>query len=630
MDDAGGPARADTPGGVVARTGAWLRRLPAEVNADLRGSLRIMSPEKVARVTVSVTWATFVPQLITLAITNGPQALLRADALLEAVCCVLFAPLLFLPNRLVRYLQALVMMTAPFIIFFLVLWSSAPAARTALAIGLTIVPVIAFTMWGRRLGGLATLIVFVAAGVMGAMGLVPWQVALLLFTAIANSGLLLGWAAHTTERVEYDAVTGLANRRGLDRLLARSLGDTDTDTDTVAASRFLAVLDVDGVRHHNEVLGRRAVDDLLRQVGTTLAGRLQDRAPVFHLGAGEFAALLVGDRREIVEQLAALHQAPAAGVTLCAGMSALVMPTTAARLLNQAEASLTRAKAAGPDAMDPLLVDDVLVHELRDALPNGQLTVLYQPIVDLATDATVGCEALVRWDHPTRGRIGPDRFIPLTEEAGLIHDLGHFVLRQACTEAATAAAEGRQVSHLSVNASGLELQRPDYAGDVLQALADTGLDPRRLVLEVTESSVAGQDPDVATTLARLRGSGIRVAIDDFGTGYSSLSQLGNLPVDILKIDKSFVWADATPQRDSVLTAINSLAAAFGLTTIAEGIETGDHLELLRGVGCTFGQGYLFGRPAAFDDLELAATLTVCAAQSQNRTEQPAADQAATT
>ena len=613
---------------MAARAGAWLRRLPAEVNADLRGSLRIMSPANVARVTVTVTWATFVPQLITAAIANGPGALLRADALLEAGCCVVFAPLLFLPSRLVRYLQALVMMAAPFIIFFLVLWSSASAARTALAIGLTIVPVIAFTMWGRRLGGLATLIVFVAAGVMGALGLVPWQVALLLFTAIANSGLLLGWAAHTTERVEYDAVTGLANRRGLDRLLARSLSETDTDA--AAASRFLAVLDVDGVRHHNEVLGRRAVDDLLRQVGATLTGRLRDCTPVFHLGAGEFAALLVGDRREIVDQLAALHQAPATGVTLCAGMSALTMPTTAARLLNQAEASLTRAKAAGPDAMDPLLVDDVLVHELRDALPNGQLTVLYQPIVDLATDATVGCEALVRWDHPTRGRISPDRFIPLAEEAGLIHDLGHFVLRQACTEAATAAAEGRKVRHLSVNASGLELQRPDYADAVLQALADTGLDPRRLVLEVTESSVAGQDPDVATTLARLRGIGIRVAIDDFGTGYSSLSQLGNLPVDILKIDKSFVWADVTPQRDSVLTAINSLAAAFGLTTIAEGIETGDHLELLRGVGCTFGQGYLFGRPAAFDDLELAATVTVSTAPTQDRTEQPATDRASTT
>ena len=585
-----------------------------------------MSPKNVARVTVVVTWATFVPQLITAWITEGARDLLRADSVLEAACCVLFAPLLFLPTRLLRYLLALVMTAAPLIIFLLVLWSDTQVGRTSFAIGLTIVPVIAFNMWGRPMGGLTSVIVIVAAVALGAMGLVPWQVALLLFTAIANSGLLLGWTAHTTERLEHDPVTGLANRHGLDRLLARSLGDPDV----VGASRCLAVLDVDGVRHHNEILGRRAVDDLLHQVGATLTARLQDRARVFHLGAGEFAVLLVGERREIVERLAALQQSPAAGVTLCAGMSALSTSTTAARLLNQAEASLTRASAAGPDAMDPLLVDDVLVHELRDALSNGELTVLYQPIVDLATDVTVGCEALVRWDHPTRGRIGPDRFIPLAEDTGLIHDLGRFVVRQACIEAATATSQGRQLHHLSVNASALELQRPDYADDVLQALAETGLDSRRLVLEVTESSVAGQDPAVAATLTRLRQRGIRVAIDDFGTGYSSLSQLGNLTVDILKIDKSFVWADATVQRDSVLTAIKGLASAFGLATIAEGIETAEHLVLLRGIGCTFGQGYLFGRPAAFDDLELAVSQAGTSTPSRDRTEQVAADRASTT
>jgi diguanylate cyclase (GGDEF)-like protein len=523
------------------------------------------------------------------------------------------------------YLQVLLFMAAPFIDFFLVLWSPTQTGRISAAIGLTIIPVIAFMMWGRRLGVLATVITLVTAAIMGAMGLIPGQVTLILFTAIANSGLMLGWTAHTTRRLEFDPVTGLANRHALDRLLARTLRDPDT----TAASCFLAVLDVDGVHHHNEVLGRRAVDDLLHQVGSTLTERLQDRAQVFHLGAGEFAALLVGDRREIVEQLATLRQAPAAGVTLCAGISTLAVPTTAARLLNQAEASLTRAKATGPDTMDPLLTDDVLVHDLRDALPNGQLTVLYQPIVDLATDTTVGCEALVRWDHPTRGRIGPDRFIPLAEEAGLIHDLGRFVLRQACTEAAAATAEGRQLRHLSVNASGLELLRPEYADDVLQALAETGLDPRRLVLEVTESSVAGQDPLVATTLTRLRQRGIRVAIDDFGTGYSSLSQLGHLPVDILKIDKSFIWADATPLRDSVLTAIMGLATAFGLTAVAEGIETWDHLDLLRRLGCTLGQGYLYGRPSTFTDLDLPATATRTQEDTQKRAQQPAADQDAT-
>ena len=620
--DPGGPAAAQIAAGVFARPGAWLRRLPAEVNADLRSSLRITSPKSVVRVSMAVVWGALVPFLVIAGIKKGPGALLRPESLLEAAVCALFVPLLFLPARHLRYLQVLMAIAGPFIDSFLVLSAPTPIGRTSTAIGLTIMPVIAFMLWGRRLGILAVLVALVNVGIQGAMGWTPGQVSTTLFIGVASSGLLLGWAAYTTERLESDPVTGLANRYGLDRLLARSLNDTAA----APASRFLAVLDVDGVRHHNEALGRRAVDHLLSQVGSVLTARLTDRAQLFHLGAGEFAVLLVGDRREIVEQLATLRKPPAAGVTLCAGMSALALPTTAARLLNQAEASLTRARAAGPDALDPLLVEDVLVHDLRDALPNGQLTVLYQPIVDLATDLTVGCEALARWDHPTEGRIGPDRFIPLAEEAGLIHDLGRFVLRQACTEAAAAAADGRQLSHLSVNASGLELQRPDYAAHVVQALLETGFDPRRLVLEVTESSVAGQDPAVATTLSWLRQRGVRVAVDDFGTGYSSLSRLGNLPVDILKIDKSFVWADPTPLRDSVLTAINGLAAAFGLTTIAEGIETGDHHDLLRRIGCTFGQGYLFGRPAPFDELDLATTRTGTVTQTEDGTEQAAADQ----
>ena len=650
----GSRAGAETRGGVVVRTRAWLRRIPAEVHADLRNSMRITSSMSVTRVCLAVIWGTVIPQLLVLGFRDGPGALLAPDPLLKAACCVVFAPLLVLPARVSRYLQGLLLVLAgPLIDFLLILGSPDQAGRISSAIGLTMIPVIAFMMVGRRLGVLATVLTLVTASLLGAMHLLPGQVALVLFAAIANSGLLLGWAAHTTERVENDPVTGLANRHGLDRLLARTLNgilndtendtgngtgnDTENDTpngtpngtDRATAASFLAVLDVDGLRHHSEVLGRRAADDLLRQVGTTLAERLPDRAQAFHLGAGEFAVLLVGGRQEVVEQLAALRQAPAEGITLCAGMSALVVPTTPARVLNQAEASLARAKAAGPDTTDPLLVDDVLVHELRDAVPGGQLTVLYQPIVDLATDLTVGCEALVRWDHPTRGRIGPDRFIPLAEEGGLIHDLGRFVLHQACTAAAGAIAGGRPLHHLSVNASGLELQRPDYADDVLQILVETGLDPRRLVLEVTESSVAGQDPEVATTLTRLRQRGVRVAIDDFGTGYSSLSQLGRLPVDILKIDKSFVWADAIPLRDSVLTAIIGLAAAFGLTTIAEGIETGDHLELLRRIGCTFGQGYLFGRPAAFDDLELASTPAGTEVEARDGTGQPAVDQAST-
>jgi EAL domain-containing protein (putative c-di-GMP-specific phosphodiesterase class I)/GGDEF domain-containing protein len=595
------PGRQDglgfTSGGAGFR--AWLRRLPAEVNADLRSSLRITSPKSLARVIVAVVWVMTVPGLVLAVIDHGVGALAEPMHLFRAGCCLAVAPLLVLPARFLRYLFVLLACAGPWMVFVDILWVPTEAGRVTPALGLTVIPLAAFMMWGRRLGVSLTVVTMGVAALLGALRLITGELTLTLVAVIANIGLMLGWAAHTAERLEYDPLTGLANRRALERLLGRAVSGRRGGP----AATFLAVLDVDGIRNLNEVHGRRVVDDILHRTGTTLVGR-QDSGQVFHLGAGEFAVLLTGTRREAVEQLGTLRQPPVAGITMCAGMTAVDADTSPARLLTHAQASLARAKTAGPDALDPLLVDDSLVQELQHAVESGQFTVLYQPIVDLGTGTTVGCEALVRWDHPTRGRVVPDRFIPLAEQTALIHDIGRFVLREACAAVAAGPTGDRGLQYVSVNASPLELQRPDFGDDVLDCLETAGLDPRRLVLEVTESSVAGDQPEVAVALARLRQHGVRVAIDDFGTGYSSLSRLGQLPVDILKIDKSFVWATAAPTRDSVLAAIIGLAQAFGLSTVAEGIETWDHTDLLRGLGCSCGQGYLFGRPGSFDDLDL--------------------------
>jgi EAL domain-containing protein (putative c-di-GMP-specific phosphodiesterase class I) len=233
-----------------------------------------------------------------------------------------------------------------------------------------------------------------------------------------------------------------------------------------------------------------------------------------------------------------------------------------------------------------------------------------------------GAEALVRWRHPERGPVPPDEFIPIAERTGLIIDIGRFVLNEACRSAVTWLPE---CTSIAVNVSGEELVEPNYVDHVIHALAHSGLAPDRLILEVTETTL-GADADTAIeTLQRLRRLGIRVAIDDFGVGYSSLSRLARLPVDILKLDRSFVTElivggdDAAGYRGNapLVAAIASVAEAAGLTTIAEGIETAEQAQLLAGFGFTDGQGYLFGRAMPIEDLAAAMDQLSSAAAYQS-------------
>jgi EAL domain-containing protein (putative c-di-GMP-specific phosphodiesterase class I) len=235
--------------------------------------------------------------------------------------------------------------------------------------------------------------------------------------------------------------------------------------------------------------------------------------------------------------------------------------------------------------------------EMAHAIETGAFVLHFQPAVNLTSGAIVGAEALVRWNHPQRGLLGPHEFIPQAESSGLIHSLGRWILREACVAAVgwPTRLDGQRPA-VSVNLAASQLLQPGIVEEVAEILAETGLPPRKLILEVTESALV--DLDVArAALLRLRGLGVLLALDDFGTGYSALSYLARLPFDIVKIDQSFVAAIGQGRRvDALLAGILGLCDALELVTVAEGIEEGPQLDRLVALGCRIGQGYLFARP----------------------------------
>jgi EAL domain-containing protein (putative c-di-GMP-specific phosphodiesterase class I) len=265
------------------------------------------------------------------------------------------------------------------------------------------------------------------------------------------------------------------------------------------------------------------------------------------------------------------------------------------------------AKREGRDRFaifDPAMYTDITREaqqraDLEHALDDDQFVLYFQPIVDLTTRRLVGVEALVRWHHPSEGLVGPDTFIPIAEATGLIVPLGRWIIRQAVRQLSQWHTDNPDTAHLrmSINVSGRQFQQAGLVEEVTEVLAETGVDPAMIVLEITESMLMQDVDQTATTLQALRDLGVRVAVDDFGTGYSSLSYLKRFPVDILKVDRSFVGghnAGDTTLADAVL----GLGRALQLQTVAEGIETDTQWSTMRDLGYDYGQGYLFARPAA--------------------------------
>jgi diguanylate cyclase (GGDEF)-like protein/PAS domain S-box-containing protein len=410
-----------------------------------------------------------------------------------------------------------------------------------------------------------------------------------------------------------DGLTGLPNRFLTRQWLASALEDHP--------GQDVGVLycDLDRFKVVNDSLGHAAGDSLLSQVAERLRSSLRPEDLVGRVGGDEFVMVIegihgAGELAEIASRVAEALAVPVElgghlhAVTLSLGGAVGSHPDTTDDVLMRADMALLRAKRLGRARFvlyDPS-VDHVATRadlqfedELRMSLSSQELRAYYQPVVSLSDLSVAGHEALLRWQHPQFGLLPPSRFLELAESSGLIRSLGGWMLGQACGDAAAgAAALGDGLSWVAVNASPSQLTQPGIAAEITRELERTGLRPERLHLEITETALITANASLIRELRDLSEMGVRIALDDFGTGYSSLSLLRQFPVDMVKIDRSFVEPVLTDRSAyAIVKAVLSMCHDMGLPTVAEGIERQDQLDLLSQLGCSHGQGYLFGRPS---------------------------------
>ncbi|NUR08274.1 MAG: EAL domain-containing protein [Nocardioidaceae bacterium] len=409
----------------------------------------------------------------------------------------------------------------------------------------------------------------------------------------------------------HDSLTGLANRQLFADRLAHALRRRDGATHPVS----VLFLDVDDFKHVNDSLGHNTGDRLLVAVAERISGAIREGDTAARLGGDEFAVLMEDADREsaheVADRLLRALSVPVAvdehhhPVRASIGIAEAVPgQSTGDEVLRNADVAMYWAKDRGKGTV---AVYEAGLHaqalerlnlrsELQRAIREGQLVLHYQPTVDLDTQRISGFEALVRWQHPTRGLLSPAEFIPVAEQSGLIVPLGSWVLREACRAGAAMQKDWQQPS-MSVNIAAQQLARDDFVDEVVDALRLTRMPADKLVLEITESVLLDDMEGTVASLVRLREHGVRVAIDDFGTGYSSLSYLAQLPVDVLKVDKSFVDQVAGDTGDtSLVEAIIKMSINMRLTTVAEGVEQPEQAAWLRSARCSLGQGYLWSRP----------------------------------
>jgi diguanylate cyclase (GGDEF)-like protein/PAS domain S-box-containing protein len=437
---------------------------------------------------------------------------------------------------------------------------------------------------------------------------------------------------HIVHLARYDTVTGLANRAFFREQVERALADVREGGGAVA----LLFLDLDQFKTVNDTLGHHVGDALLAHVGERLKACVFGANMVARLGGDEFAVLHVSSEqpagatalaRRIIDAFEAPFRLTHNEVASSTSIGIAVAPfhgDQADTLLRSADLALYRAKANGggcfrffePEMQANAQRRRALHTGLRSALENDELTLVYQPLLDLRSGTVVGCEALVRWTSAEWGAVGPAEFIPIAEESGLIVSIGEWVLRQALLQ----AARWPDPMIIAVNLSPVQFRNQRLLATVVSALAKSGIPPHRLELEITESTFLDAGEQTLEMLANLRLLGVRISLDDFGTGYSSLSYLRRFPFDKIKIDKSFTQ-DVATRGDSaaIIRAIVALAEALGMSTLAEGIETEEQLARLRDLGCTEAQGYVFSPPRAPADLSeyLAGRGVVLPAERQS-------------
>jgi diguanylate cyclase (GGDEF)-like protein/PAS domain S-box-containing protein len=429
--------------------------------------------------------------------------------------------------------------------------------------------------------------------------------------------------AEIVHLARHDALTGLANRAEFNARLEEASKRLKRNGGTVT----VMMIDLDRFKAVNDTLGHPAGDQLLIEVGKRLQSTVRETDVLARLGGDEFAVIQEGGANQheaaialalrIIDAISLPFDLNGNRANLGTSIGIVLAPEHEVEpegLLKRADLALYDAKANGrndyrffrSELLEVADTQRTAEIELRDAIERQEFELHYQPVVDAKTRTLCGVEALVRWRHPTRGLIGPDKFVPLAESTGLIVPLGEWILRRACADAASWPAHVK----LAINISAIQFKKDDLFEVILSTLVETGFTPGRLELEITETSLLENQEAHLTTIRQLKNLGISMALDDFGTGYSSVNYLANFPFDKIKIDKSFTQG-VLSRRDCKAVVASTLALAHGLGTVttAEGVETEEQLEYMRAAGVDLVQGYLFGRPVPISQLDLNATLS---------------------
>ncbi|MCA1748457.1 MAG: EAL domain-containing protein [Sphingomonadales bacterium] len=434
------------------------------------------------------------------------------------------------------------------------------------------------------------------------------------FRGFAGSGTDLTEKRRSDDEVQqlarYDSLTGLANRQHMRTSLEEALGDPEG----AARNVTLMLLDLDRFKQVNDTMGHPVGDALLKQVGKRLFRTISDQGMVGRLGGDEFQVMLSGladnakrgaVAKSIIEAVSQPYMIDGVTLTIGCSIGIAIAPdhgNTPEELIRNADLALYAAKG---DGRGIYRVYETEMHtgakkrkrledDLRNALANDQLHLTYQPVVSTETTKIVGYEALIRWTHPSRGSISPADFIPVAEDIRLIEQIGEWVLRTACEDAASWPIAAR----VAVNVSPIQFANPNLPKLVTSALAKSGLSPDRLELELTESVFLDETTDTDQMFKALKRTGVRLALDDFGTGYSALGYLKTAPFDKIKIDQSFIRGAAVPgnRNAAIIKAIVALANTLYMETTAEGVELEDEIELVRELGCSHIQGFIYGKP----------------------------------
>lgn len=422
--------------------------------------------------------------------------------------------------------------------------------------------------------------------------------------------------AEVSRLARYDSLTGLANRQEMQLALERSLEDKSGRH----AEAALMLLDLDRFKAVNDTMGHPVGDELLKQASKRLFRVVGDHGMVGRLGGDEFEVVLPDlikpDKltdlaRQIISELSQPYMINGVSLTIGCSIGVAIAPIngeTSDELVRNADLALYAAKADGR-GVHRFYQEEMhagakqrkrLEDDLRNALTKDELSVAYQPQVSTKTEKIVGYEALVRWHHPTRGAISPEDFVPVAEDIRLIEQIGEWVLRKSCMDAAQWPTPAR----VAVNVSPIQFANPKLPEVVMSALANADLEPDRLELELTESVFLDEDNDTATMFKTLKRIGVRLALDDFGTGYSALGYLKTAPFDKIKIDQSFIRGAAVVgnRNAAIIKSIVSLAETLHMETTAEGVELKDEIELVRQLGCSHIQGYIYGKPMPHDEV----------------------------